>query len=69
MNIKEDPHKVKKIERKKFFVNLGKGFAGLVLVNSLPFKLFGKNNPSSRKVEIKINPLAVIRKKDGKKNG
>ena len=62
MNIENNLHKVKKIERKKFFFNLGKGLAGLVIFNSFPFKLFGKNRTSTRKVEIKINPFAVSRK-------
>lgn len=68
MNTGNNLHQLKKMERKKFFVKIGKGFAGLVLVSSIPFKLFAKKNPSSRKVEIKINPLAVSRSKDGKKN-
>jgi hypothetical protein len=65
------------VGRKKFFSNIGKGFIGLVLINSFPFKIFGKSISSSsalnrdsseKKVEIKINPLAVSRDKDNKKN-
>jgi hypothetical protein len=69
MNTGNNLHKLKKMERKKFFVNIGKGFAGLVLVSSIPFKVFGKKNSSPGKVEIKINPLAVRRSNDRKKNG
>ncbi len=58
---------VKTIERKNFFSSLGKSFLGLVLFSSFPFKLFGKKD--IKRVEIKINPQAVSRKKDGKKNG
>jgi len=46
---------------------LSKGFVGLVLFSSLPFRLFGKKD--IKRVEIKINPQAVSRKKDGRKNG
>jgi len=59
--------KVKTMERKKFFSSLSKGFIGLVLFSSLPFRLFGKKD--IKRVEIKINPQAVSRKKDGRKNG
>ncbi len=85
MNNQNNLNTVKTIEnlsrlvgRKKFFVKLGKSFMGLILVSSFPLKLFGRNNSSSlaisgdlseKKVEIKINPLAVSRDKDNRKNG
>jgi len=69
MNNPNNLHTVKTIERKKFFVKLGKGFMGFVLISSFPFKIFGRNNSFLKKVEIKINPLAISRDKDKKKNG
>jgi hypothetical protein len=69
MNNENNLHIMKTIERKKFFTKLAKGFMGLVLVSSFPFKLFARNNSSLKKVEIKINPLAVSRDKDNRKNG
>ena len=64
---KSHNQELKTIERKKFFSSFGKGFIGLLLVSSFPVKLFGKKD--IKRVEIKINPQAVSRKKDGKKNG
>jgi len=78
MNNQNNLHTVKIIERKNFFVKLGKSFMGFVLISSFPFKLFGRDNSSSpalnrdrseKKVEIKINPHAISRNKDNKKNG
>ena len=60
--------KQNKIVRKKFFSNISKGFAGFLLFNSFPFKIFGKDFLKNREVEVKINPHAVVRKKNGKKN-
>jgi hypothetical protein len=40
---------------------------GLFLLSSFPFKIFGMNS-SQKKIEIKINPLAVSRDKDSKKH-
>jgi hypothetical protein len=54
--------------RKKFFAKISKGFMGLLILGSFPFNLFG-GNFSSKRIEIKINPLAVKRKKGNKKNG
>ncbi|HSP86618.1 MAG TPA: hypothetical protein VLN45_00675 [Ignavibacteriaceae bacterium] len=68
MNNQNKTEIVNTLERKKFFVNLVKSFMGLFLVSSFPFKIFGMNNSSQKKIEIKINPLAVSRDKDSKKN-
>jgi hypothetical protein len=37
------------------------------MVSLFPFNLFGRSS-SAKKIEIKINPLAVKREKDIKKN-
>ena len=75
MNIQNNLNMVKTIEdlsrlvgRKNFFSKIIKGFAGLLLAGSLPFKLFSRN-VSSNRIEVKINPLAVSRDKENKKNG
>ena len=60
--------KKNKIVRKKFFNNISKGFVGFLLFNSFPFKIFGKDFLKNKEVEVKINPNAVVRKKNGKKN-
>lgn len=65
MNNQKTNTSLKSIERKKFFVKISKGFAGLVLLSWLPFKLFLKNE---KKVKIEINPSAISRKKE-KHNG
>ena len=63
----------KKLERKKFFMSLGAGFAGFIVLKSFPFKLFNKAQSkkkiNSEQVKIKINPLAVSRKNIGGNNG
>lgn len=62
----------KKIHRKKFFISLGTGFAGFMLLKSFPFSFFNKK-PSTLKenneIKVKINPLAVRRNKIGGNNG
>ena len=67
MNIPDNLHKAKVIDRKKFFTRISNGFMGLFMVSLFPFNLFGRSS-SAKKIEIKINPLAVKREKDIKKN-
>ncbi len=62
----------KKIERRKFFETSAKGMFAFMAVRALPFNLlFGKNKnaANSKKIKVKINPLAVSRKNIGKNNG
>jgi len=63
----------KKLERKKFFISVGAGLAGFVLLKTFPFNLFAKNKikfrESNRKIKVRINPLAVSRNKIGENNG
>ncbi len=63
----------KKLGRKKFFVSAGAAFGGLLLLKNFPFNLFVKNKlkfkDSSQKIKVRINPLAVSRKKIGENNG
>jgi hypothetical protein len=68
MNNQNNLHTAKVINRKNFFSKVSKSFMGVLLVSSFPFNLFGRSS-SSQKTEIKINPLAVKREKDVRKNG
>jgi hypothetical protein len=71
--MKFDSLKDKKMKRKNFFVTIGIGAASLVALKSMPFKLFSKKS-TDNKIEnskisrIKVNPLAVSRKKIGDNN-
>jgi hypothetical protein len=57
----------KKIKRKNFFTALASAAAGYILMRSIPYNLLGKrlvkHNPGSDRIKIKINSLAVGRKK------
>ena len=69
MELSKKEISVKKIHRKKFFLSLGTGFFGFILFNSFPFKFFTKKEMKQEKqVTIQINPLAVSRKKQDRKN-
>ena len=62
----------KNIERRKFFETSAKGLFVFMLVRTFPFNLlYGKNKNSagSKKIKVKINPLAVSRKNVGGNNG
>jgi len=67
MNMSNGHKETKKIKRKKFFSQTGKGIAGLLLLSSFPLKLFA--GKKKRRVEIKLNPQAVGRNKNGRRNG
>jgi len=55
--------------RKKFFSTVGKGLFGVFAVKLLPFSgLFAKQSAKSKTIEVKINPDAVSRDNNGKKN-
>lgn len=57
------------MNRKKFFTSISLGAIGLALFNTFPFNLVSKKiEKKNIKVNIKINPLAVSRKKIGDKN-
>ena len=57
------------MNRKKFFTSISLGAIGLALFNTFPFNLVLKKiEKKNIKVNIKINPLAVSRKKIGDKN-
>jgi len=67
MNIQNNLHTAKTINRKNFFSKVSKSFLGILLISSFPFNLFGRNS-SSKNIKVKINPLAVKREKDVRKN-
>lgn len=55
------------MNRKKFFLSATLAAAGIALFKYIPFTST-KKRFESKKVEVKINPLAVSRKKAGEKN-
>lgn len=57
------------MNRKKFFTSISLGAIGFAVYNSFPMKYFSKKSATFRsRVEVKVNPLAVSRKKVGGKN-
>lgn len=57
------------MNRKKFFTSISLGAIGFAVYNSFPMKYLSKKTDSFKhKVEVKVNPLAVSRKKVGGKN-
>jgi len=56
------------MERKKFFGVFGLGVMGILFTKFSSFKLFSKNLNDKKKVNVKINPLAIKRQKIGGKN-
>jgi hypothetical protein len=59
---------VNKIHRKKFFESLGTGFFGFMVFNSFPFKFLSSRERKEKEISIRINPLAISRKKTKGKN-
>jgi len=56
------------MERKKFFNVFGLGMMAILLANFSSLKLFSKNKITNKKINVKINPLAVKRKRIGNNN-
>lgn len=57
------------MNRKKFFTSISLGVIGFTLLNTFPFNVLAKKSVNNKKqVRVKINPLAVSRKKIGDKN-
>lgn len=56
------------MERKKFFNVFGLGVMGILLVKFSYFRTFAKNINNKKKINVKINPLAVKRQRIGNKN-
>jgi len=57
------------MNRKIFFTSISLGAVGFAVYNSFPMKYFSKKTGSFRnKIDVKVNPLAVSRKKVGGKN-
>ncbi|MBK7629641.1 MAG: hypothetical protein IPJ23_02785 [Ignavibacteriales bacterium] len=57
------------MNRKIFFTSISLGAVGFAIYNSFPMKYFSKQSGILKnKIEVKINPLAVSRKKVGEKN-
>lgn len=56
------------MERKKFFNVFGLGMMAILLANFSSLKPFSKNKKTKKKINVKINPLAVKRQRIGNKN-
>jgi hypothetical protein len=56
------------MERKKFFTVFGLGMMGILFAKFSSHKPFSKNLNNKKKINVKINPLAVRRQKIGSKN-
>ena len=56
------------MERKKFFNVFGLGMMGILFAKFSSLKPFSKNLNIKKKINVKINPLAVRRQKIGSKN-
>ena len=56
------------MERKKFFSVFGLGMMGVLITKFSSLKLFSKNLNDKKKINVKINTLAVKRQKIGSKN-
>lgn len=56
------------MERKKFFSLFGLGMMGALFTKFSSLKLFSKNLNNKKKIDVKINTLAVKREKIGNRN-
>jgi hypothetical protein len=56
-----------KISRKSFFIKGALAGTGLFILKSFPFRFFKSENKKAKMI-VKINPLAVSRKKIGGTN-
>lgn len=57
------------MNRKKFFTSISLGAVGFAVYSSFPMKYFSKKSATFKsRIEVKVNPLAVSRKKVGGKN-
>lgn len=57
------------MNRKNFFTSISFGAIGFAVYSSFPIKYFSKKSGFFKdKIEVKVNPLAVSRKKVGGKN-
>jgi len=52
-----------KMDRKRFFQNLGKGALFVALLKAFPLKFFNNVNRNAKKVKVKIHPSAIKRNK------
>jgi len=56
------------MERKKFFSVFGLGMMGILFAKFSSLKPFSKNLNNKKKINVKLNPLAVKREKLGNRN-
>lgn len=59
-----------KMKRKLFFKSVGTGVVSFIALKSFPFNLFNSAEiVKQEKIQVKINPSAVVRNKIGDPNG
>jgi len=56
------------MERKKFFSVFGLGVVGVLFTRFSSLKFFSRNLNDKKRINVKINPLAVKRQKIGNKD-
>jgi len=56
------------MDRNKFFSVVGLGVIGVLFTKIFPIKFTSTKNSKKKNIEVKINPLAVKRKKVNSKN-
>lgn len=56
------------MKRTTFFKSFGTGVISFIALKTFPFNLMNKNGMSNTKVQVKINPSAVVRNKTGDHN-
>ena len=59
---------MKMMNRNKFFSVMGLGMIGVMVSKFIPIRFTGGYKKNSKKVKVKINPLAVKREKVIRKN-
>ena len=59
---------MKRMNRNKFFSVVGLGMVGVLMSKIVPFKFTSGKKVKTKKVNVKINPLAVKRDKVAGKN-
>ncbi|MGE5679761.1 MAG: hypothetical protein ACM34K_02665 [Bacillota bacterium] len=60
-NLQISSDSTSKIKRRNFFGKIGKGLAGVILINLFPIRLFAikAEQTPKRKIKVKEHPLAV----------
>jgi hypothetical protein len=60
--------KINMMNRNKFFSVIGLGMIGVLMIKIFPFRFSSGRKMRAKKINVKINPLAVKREKAAGKN-